>query len=154
MIFGVLIVHLPPPGHGIFLTIVDDYSRSVWLFLLKFKHEASSHLKSFHKMIQTQFGKDVKRIRCDNGGEFTSNEMLSFYQENDILLETTCIHTPQQNGVVERKHRHLLEMARALRFEAKLPKQLSGECVLTATHIINQLPSKVINDKTQRKARL
>ncbi|KAJ0493602.1 putative RNA-directed DNA polymerase [Helianthus annuus] len=135
-------------GAKYFLTIVDDFSRAVWLFLLKFKHEASRCLKDFQKMVKTQFGKNIKKIRCDNGGEFTSNDMVNFYKDNGILLETTCPHTPQQNGVVERKHRHLLETARALRFEANLPKRFWGECVLTAAYVINRLPSKVIGNKT------
>ncbi|GKC43676.1 retrovirus-related pol polyprotein from transposon TNT 1-94 [Tanacetum coccineum] len=134
-------------GANYFLTIVDDFSRSVWVFLLKFKHEASSCLMKFHTMIKTQFGKSVKRICTDNGGEFTSNDMLEFYNDHGILLETSCPHTPQQNRVVERKHRHLLETARALIFEANLPKRFWGECVLTATFIINRLPSKVIKNK-------
>ncbi|KAF5780569.1 putative RNA-directed DNA polymerase [Helianthus annuus] len=100
------------------------------------------------KMVETQFSKLVKRIRCDNGGEFTSNLMLNFYTKQGILLETTCPHTPQQNRVFERKHRHLLDTARALRFEEKLPKRFWGECVLTAAYIINRLPSKTIGDKT------
>ncbi|KAJ0845011.1 putative RNA-directed DNA polymerase [Helianthus annuus] len=100
-----------------FLTIVDDFSRAVWVFLLKHKDEASTYLLYFHKMVQTQFEKNIKRVRCDNGGEFTSNRMLEFYANEGIVLETTCPHTPQQNGVVKRKHRHLLETARALRFE-------------------------------------
>ncbi|KAK1439791.1 hypothetical protein QVD17_05611 [Tagetes erecta] len=131
-----------------FLTIVDDFSRAVWTFLLKHKSEASQCLKSFHKMVEVQFKKQIKRVRCDNGGEFTSNNMQEFYNENGILLETTCPHTPQQNGVVERKHRHLLETARALRFTANLPKKFWGECILTAAHVINRLPSKVIENKT------
>ncbi|KAK1440796.1 hypothetical protein QVD17_06628 [Tagetes erecta] len=135
-------------GARYFLTIVDDYSRSVWTFLLKHKFEASDYLISFHKMIKTQFGKLIKRIRCDNGGEFTSNRMNDFYTEHGIVLETTCPHTPQQNGVVERKHRHLLETARALKFEANLPIHFWGECILTAAYIINRLPSKTINNKT------
>lgn len=102
----------------------------------------------FHKMVEVQFGKSVKRIRCDNGGEFTSNFMKEFYTKQGILLEKTCPRTPQQNGVAERKHRHLLETARALRFEANLPKKFWGECVLTAAYIINRLPSKVIENKT------
>nr|GFA09659.1 putative ribonuclease H-like domain-containing protein [Tanacetum cinerariifolium] len=52
---------------------------------------------------------DYSRVRCDNDGEFTSNSMITFYKKNGILLETTCPYTPQQNGVVERKHIHLLE---------------------------------------------
>ncbi|KAI3719915.1 hypothetical protein L6452_20821 [Arctium lappa] len=135
-------------GAGYFLTIVDDFSRVVWVFLLKFKHEASKHLMNFHKMIKNQFDRSIKKIRCDNGGEFTSNDMLNFYNEEGIKLETSCPHTPQQNGVVERKHRHLLETARALRFQANLPKRFWGECILTATYIINRLPSRVIDNKT------
>ncbi|KAM0058456.1 putative RNA-directed DNA polymerase [Helianthus debilis subsp. tardiflorus] len=135
-------------GANYFLTIVDDYSRHVWVFLIKYKSDARTCLMSFCKMIETQFSKQVKRIRCDNGGEFTSNLMSNFYTNQVILLETTCPHTPQQNGVVERKHRHLLDTARALRFGAKLPKKFWGECVLKAAYIINRLPSKTINDKT------
>ncbi|KAI3680226.1 hypothetical protein L2E82_50551 [Cichorium intybus] len=135
--------------HGsYFLTIVDDYSRAVWVYIMKHKYEASEYLISFYNLVQTQFKKNIKRIRCDNGGEFTSNRMKDFYADHGIELETTCPHTPQQNGVVERKHRHLLEIARALRFEGKLPIRFWGECVLTAAYIVNRLPSKVIKYKT------
>ncbi|KAI3722512.1 hypothetical protein L2E82_33551 [Cichorium intybus] len=135
-------------GANYFLTIVDDFSRSVWIFLIKHKNDASKCLIDFHKMIENQFGKRIKRIRSDNGGEFTSHTMLDFYNQNGILFETTCPHTPQQNGVVERKHRHLLDTARALRFEAKLPNKFWGECVLTAAYIINRLPSTTLSNKT------
>jgi hypothetical protein len=131
-----------------FLTIVDDFSRSVWVFLLKHKDQASICLINFHKMVKVQFEKDIKRIRCDNGGEFVSNKMLDFYAKEGIMLETSCPHTPQQNGVVERKHRHLLETARAIKFEANLPTKFWGECVLTAAHVINRLPSEIIENKT------
>nr|GEY95322.1 retrovirus-related Pol polyprotein from transposon TNT 1-94 [Tanacetum cinerariifolium] len=131
-----------------FLTIVDDYSRSIWVFLIKHKSDASRCLMNFYKLIEVQFGKHIKRVRCDNGEEFTSNSMITFYEKNGILLETTCPHTPQQNGVVERKHIHLLETARALRFKANIPKRFWRECILTAAYIINRLPSKVIKNKT------
>ncbi|KAJ0838105.1 putative RNA-directed DNA polymerase [Helianthus annuus] len=131
-----------------FLIIVDDYSRAVWVFLIKYKNEASRCLINFHKMVEVHFRKSIKRIRSDNGGEFTSNMMKDFYDKNGILLETSCPHTPQQNGVVERKERHLLEVAHGLRFEASLPKRFWGECVLMAAYIINRLPSTVIENKT------
>lgn len=88
-------------------------------------------------MVKTRFGKNVKKIRSDNGVEFTSRSMIEFYAQQGIILETTCPHTPQQNRDVERKHRHLLEIARALRFEANLPIKLWGECIMTSTYIIN-----------------
>ncbi|KAJ9566378.1 hypothetical protein OSB04_002344 [Centaurea solstitialis] len=95
-------------------------------------------------------------LHCDVWGKYRSPSFSGAYYfltivddfSRGILLETTCPHTPQQNGVVERKHRHLLETARALRFEANLPKVFWGECVLTAAYIINRLPSKVIKNKT------
>lgn len=65
------------------------------------------------------------------------------------MLETTYPHTPQQNGVVVRKHRHLLKTSRALKFEANMPSKFWGESVLTATHVINRMPSKVIDNKTR-----
>ncbi|KAI3785071.1 hypothetical protein L1987_44183 [Smallanthus sonchifolius] len=74
--------------------------------------------------------------------------MLDFYAQEGILLETSCPHTLQQNGVVEHKHRHLLETARALQFEANLPKRFWGECILTTTYVVNRLPSKVTRNIT------
>ncbi|GJS97691.1 putative RNA-directed DNA polymerase [Tanacetum coccineum] len=96
-------------------------------------------------------------IHCDIWGGYRvpsytgTNYFLTIvddFSRAGILLETTCPHTPQQNGVVERKHKHLLESARALMFDANLPKQFWGECILTAAYVINRLPSKVIKNKT------
>lgn len=63
--------------------------------------------------------------------------MKSFFSSLDILLQTSCLYTPQQNGVVECKHRHLLNVGRALRFQAYLPLQFWGESLLTTTYLIN-----------------
>ncbi|RVW81531.1 Retrovirus-related Pol polyprotein from transposon RE1 [Vitis vinifera] len=82
----------------------------------------------------------------DNGGEFLS--LQSFFKDNGVLFQHSCVYTPQQNGVVERKHRHILQVARALKFQAQLPTQFWGECALTAVHIINRLPSPVLSFKT------
>ncbi|KAJ9540324.1 hypothetical protein OSB04_026830 [Centaurea solstitialis] len=140
--FGVVIKHL------LLVLIIFYLFRGVWFFLMKYKSEVNHYLTMFCNMVHTQFGKNVKRIRSDNGVEFQSRQMLDYYTENGILLETSCTDTPQQNGVVERKHRHILEVARALRFEAGLPIEFWGECILTAMYIINRLPTKVLKNKT------
>ncbi|CAM8933502.1 unnamed protein product [Rhodiola kirilowii] len=101
-----------------------------------------------NKSPRTQFGKTVKVLRSDNGGEFFNATMTKFLQEKGCVHQSSCPHTPQQNGVVERKHRHLLEVARALMFESGLPKKFWGDSVLTGTHIINRLPSSVIQGKS------
>ncbi|KAF5193416.1 Retrovirus-related pol polyprotein from transposon re1 [Thalictrum thalictroides] len=103
-------------GAHYFLTVVDDYSRCTWVYLMRFKSEACTLLQNFCQMVKTQFNHPVRIIRSDNGAEFLSSSMKLFYQNNGILHQRTCVDTPQQNGVAERKHRHLLEVARALRF--------------------------------------
>ncbi|XP_052619825.1 uncharacterized protein LOC128126128 [Lactuca sativa] len=131
--------------------VVDDYSRGMWVYLMKNKFDAAQLLVTFYKLIVTQFNKNIKRIRTDNGSEFKCSFMLGFYKDKGILLETLCPYTPQQNGVVERKHRHLLEMGKALRFQASPPIEFWGDCILTATYIINKLPTPVLENKTPRE---
>lgn len=71
--------------------------------------------------------------------------MRKHFQRKCIIHETTCPYTPQHNGIVEIKHRHLLEIARALRFESGVPIKLWGECILTACYLLNLLPTDVLN---------
>nr|GMD93365.1 uncharacterized protein LOC109150247 [Ipomoea batatas] len=96
------------------------------------------------KMVENQFGAHVKSIRLDNGLEFS---MSDYFSQQGILHQTSCTYTPQQNSRVERKHDHLLSIARALRFQAHLPERFWGECILHATYIINRLPSVAINQQ-------
>lgn len=109
------------------------------------KNETHLLLQSFNGYVETQFGRKIKSIRSDNGFKF---DMKEFYQNKGIVHETSCIDTPQQNGALERKHGHLLNVARALHFQANLPIRLWGECVLTATYIINRTPTPLLSGKT------
>ncbi|XP_056844130.1 retrovirus-related Pol polyprotein from transposon RE1 isoform X2 [Raphanus sativus] len=133
-------------GSRYFLTIIDDHSRAVWLYLLPDKTMVSQQIKDFFTLIERQFSKKIKTIRSDNGTEFMC--LTRYFKENGILHETSCVHTPQQNGRAERKHRHILNIARALRFQANLPIEFWGECVLAAGHLINRTPSSILQNKT------
>ncbi|XP_074293809.1 uncharacterized protein LOC141620974 [Silene latifolia] len=149
LICGVIIYKTPSlTGAHYFLTVVDDYSRITWTFLLKFKTEFSSIISNFLQQIQTQFGKLVKIIRSDNGTEIFQATCSQLFLARGIYHQRSAPYTPQQNGRVERKHRHLIETARALMLYAGLPKKFWGECLLTATYLINKLPSVVLNWKT------
>ena len=118
----------------------------MWIFLLKDKTKAPKQLKFFMSIVQTQHQTNVGTIRSDNGTEFLC--LKEHFLQLGIVHETSCVGTPQQNGRVERKHRHILNIARALRFQANLLIEFSGECVLTATHLINRTPSPILKQKT------
>ncbi|XP_010451390.1 PREDICTED: uncharacterized protein LOC104733516 [Camelina sativa] len=93
-----------------------------------------------------EFGKSIKSFRTDNGTEFMC--LSSYFQEHGILHKTSCVETPQHNGQVECKHRHILNVARACLFQSHMPVKFWGESILTATHLINCTPSSVLQNKT------
>ena len=136
-------------GYHYFLTIVEDFSRATWTHLLKTKSNAFPLLQTFTEMISTQFNTKIKIFRTDNALELgSSREATAFFQSKGILHQTSVRDTPQQNGVVERKHRHLLETARALFIRSKLPIIFWGDCILTATYLINRFPMKILHNKS------
>ncbi|KAL0315862.1 UNVERIFIED_CONTAM: Copia protein [Sesamum radiatum] len=135
-------------GCNYVLTIVDDHSRALWTYLLKHKNQVSSILANFCSMVHTQFDTKIKTIRSDNGTEFFNSECKQLFQSLGLIHQTSCTYTPQQNGRVERKHRHLLDVARAILFQASLPNKFWGDAILTATHLINRTPSQHLRWKS------
>lgn len=91
-------------------------------------------------------GSRINSHRSDNAPELCKGVLQEFYKNKGIEHQKSCSYTPQQNGVVERKHRHLLEVSRALFFQSKVPIDFWGECVLCATHIINRMPSQILQN--------
>ena len=74
--------------------------------------------------------------------------MRDFFKQKWTNYQHSCVYTPQQNGVVERKHRHILETTRAFHFQAHLLLRFWGECVSTAIHIINRFPTPLLSHQT------
>ncbi|XP_019200274.1 PREDICTED: uncharacterized protein LOC109193901 [Ipomoea nil] len=132
-------------GEYYFLTIVDDHSRFTWLHLMKNKLEVKLLFQNFCQYVHTQFSASIKTVRTDNGTEFL---MSNFSNEKGIIHQKSCVYTPQQNGIAERKHQHLLNVARALRFQSGLPMEFWGHCVLHACYTINKLPSPILDGNT------
>lgn len=87
-------------------------------------------------------------MRSDNARDYFNQTLSPYLEKEGIIHESSCVNTPQQNGVAERKNGHLLATTRALLFHKKVPKNYWGEAVLTAAYIINRLPSKVLGFKT------
>ncbi|XP_052730972.1 retrovirus-related Pol polyprotein from transposon TNT 1-94 isoform X1 [Vigna angularis] len=131
-----------------FVTFIDDCTRVTWLYLLKQKSDVSTIIPIFHSMIRTQFGVNIKRFRTDNARDYFNQTISSYFQSNGIIHDSSCVYTPQQNGVAERKNGHLLNITRALLFQGNVPKKYWGEAVLTASYLINRLPSHGVSNKS------
>jgi hypothetical protein len=132
-------------GHKYFLTLVDDFSRFTWVILMKSKGETRKHLTNFISFVETQFDTKLKCLRSDNGVEFL---MHDFLLSKGILHQRSCVETPQQNGIVERKHQHILNVARALSFQSNLPKTFWNFAIQHAVHLINRIPTPLLSNKS------
>ena len=115
---------------------------------MKNKSEVFSHFQNFTNLVETQYNKKIKILRTDNGTEFINQNFENFTNSKGIIHQTSYVYTPQQNGVSERKNRHLLEMTRILLFQNHVPKIFWSDTVLTSTYLINRLPSSVLNFKS------
>ena len=95
---------------------------------------------NFFKMIKNQFGVCIKRLRSDNARDYFNQTLSTFLQKEGGVHHSSCVDTPQQNGVIEWKNKHLLEVTQALLFQTHVPKSYRGEAVLTAAYLINRTP--------------
>ena len=131
-----------------FVTFIDNHTRICWVYLLKDKSEVRTVFFSFYAMIQTQFQTKIQILRTDTGIEYFNHTLGPFLQENGIVHQSSCVGTPKQHGVVERKNRHILEVARALMLTTHMPTMFWGATILTTTYLINRMPSRVLSYAT------
>lgn len=107
-----------------YIIFVDDFSRKTWIFFLKNKDQAFDMFRVFKALVESQTKKKIKILRTVNGGEFTSNEFIDFCNKGRIMKETILPYNPEQNSVAKRKNNTIMEAARAMLHDQKLPKFL------------------------------
>ena len=135
-------------GSRWFVSFIDDQTHMTWVCLMKSKNEVSFLFQKFHKMIATQYQSHIQVLRTNNGREFVNQDLKKYLQEHGISHQRTCPYSPQQNGVAERKNRHLLEVVRASLFGAHMPTSYWGEALNVAAYLINRVPSSSLNFRT------
>ena len=135
-------------GFRYYIIFIDNFSRFSWLYPLKRKSDVFSVFKSFQSMVENQFERKIQIFQSDGGGEFVNTEFVSHLAQCGIKHYLCCPHTPEQNGLAERKHRHLLELGLSMMFEAKLPQNLWVEALFTANFLTNLLPHSATGKTT------
>jgi transposase InsO family protein len=108
-------------GSLYYMLVFDDFYREMWVYFLKEKVEGCQIFKRWHKFVEREFGKLVKELRSDRGGEFLSTEFCEYCNEHGIKCQLTTAYTPQQNGIVEYRSRTVVEMARCMLKAQALP---------------------------------
>ena len=130
--------------HSYYVSFIDDHSKFVWIYLLRHKSEVFQCFHNFQKLVERQFSRKILAVQTDWGGEYRS--LNSFFQRIGISHHVYCPHAHQQNGSAERKHRHIVEVGLSLLSHASMPLKFWDEAFLTAVHLINRLPPKVIDN--------
>nr|GFC41218.1 hypothetical protein [Tanacetum cinerariifolium] len=135
-------------GKKYILVIVDDYSRFTWVKFLRSKDEKPMFIIKFLKMIKVRLNVSVRRIRTENGTEFVNQMLRDYYEEVGISHETSVARSPQQNWVVERHNRTLIEAARTMLIYAQAPLFLWAEAIATACFTQNRSIVRLRHGKT------
>ena len=132
--------------HTYYVSFIDDYSKFSWIYLLKKRSDVFQVFKNFQALVERQFYSKILVVQSDWGGEY--EKLNSFFQTLGISHHVSCPLAHQQNGSAERKYRHIVEVGLALLAGASMTLKFWDEAFLTAVHIINMLPSRVINHET------
>ncbi|KAL0544538.1 hypothetical protein IC582_019655 [Cucumis melo] len=130
-----------------FLLFIDAFTRKTWVYFVKEKSEVFDMFKRFKALVEKESGYYIA-LRSDRGGEFTSNEFKTFYTENKIRRSMTVPFTPQQNGVVERKNRTIINMAQNMLKCKKMPKEFWAQVVECAVYLSNRSPTRSLWNKS------
>ncbi|KMQ84175.1 retrovirus-related pol polyprotein from transposon tnt 1-94, partial [Lasius niger] len=135
-------------GSKYFVTFIDDYTKYMEVFMLKNRSEVLSVFRKYMLRVKRECGHGIKILHTDNAKEYISRELSKQLESEGIKHELTVPHTPQQNGVEERANRTLVEMARCMLLQSKMPMSLWAEAINTANFIRNRCPTKALDNKT------
>lgn len=135
-------------GNKYIFVIIDDHTRYMWNILLKQKSEFFGKFKKLTGLIEQELRENIETFRTDRGGEFVSHEFNSYCEEEGIMRHLTAPYTFQQNGVVKRRNRTSMEMARSILKHMHIPNHLWGEAIRHATYLINRIATRSLQDQT------
>lgn len=127
-----------------YVLFVDHFTRFTWLYPLKLKSQVQATFIAFKALVENRFNEKIKTLYSDNGGEYLA--LRQFLQTHGISHLTSPPHTPEHNGISERKHRHIVETGLTLLSQASMPTSYWSYAFTTAVYLINRMPTPVLNN--------
>jgi transposase InsO family protein len=137
-------------GYVYYVLFIDDYSRKTWVYFLKSKDEVFCKFKEFKALIENISKRKIKILSSDNGGEYTSKDFVNFCKDVRIKRELTTPYNPQQNGVVERENRTIMEAVKTMIHDQDLPMHLWEKTTRTTVYVQNKLSHSALGFKTPK----
>jgi hypothetical protein len=131
-------------GHKYYIIFIDDFSHHTWIYFMKHHSETLSIYTNFSAMIRTHFDTSIRVFHMNSAGEYLSDALRQVLPEQSTLSQFSCLGAHAQNGVAERKDRHLLETARALMIASSVPPHFWAGVISTVTYLINIQHSSVL----------
>ena len=139
-------------GSEYFLTFIDDKMRYTWVYILKRKDQVLELFLEWKALAEKSTGQELKVFRTYNGGVFTSTGFEGYLRKKGIKHKLTVPKNPEQKGVAERMNRTIVETARSMLAEAKLPRRFWAEAVATAVYLGNRSPTTAVKGMTPCEA--
>jgi hypothetical protein len=129
-----------------YVSFVDDFSKFTWVYLIRHKSKVFQVLRIFQKLVERTFNRKILGMQTNWGGEY--QKLNTFFTRVGISHQVSCPHTHQQNGAVEHKHRHIVDVGLSLLAHTHMPLKYWDEAFSTAAYLINRTPSHVIDHDT------
>lgn len=135
-------------GHLYYVTFIDDHSRKTLIYLLKTKYEIFVKFKEFRAEVESLTAKKIKTLRYENGGEYTSKELIAYFKDAGIKRDLIVPYYLEQNGLAEMKNMSIEEGIKNMLLDQDIPKFLWGEATMTAMYVQNRIPHNSLDNTT------
>ncbi|KAG7599495.1 Reverse transcriptase RNA-dependent DNA polymerase [Arabidopsis suecica] len=131
-------------GYKYYVIFVDHYTRYTWLYPLKQKSHVATIFPVFRALVEDRFKTKITTLYSDNGGEYIG--LRSYLASHGISHLTSPPHTPEHNGIAERKHRHIVETGLSLLSHASIPIEYWSYSLAAAVFLINRMPTPILSN--------
>lgn len=133
-------------GSKYYVIFIDHFTKYIWLYPITHKSSVHKIFPQFRNLVENKFNTKIKSLYSDNGGEYIG--LKPYLSIHGISHYTTAPHTPQQNGMSERRHRHLVETGLTLLTDAHMPLSFWPYAFQTAAYLINRMPTSTLQNKS------